>query len=166
MSATRVATEEDVAFATIGELRALLDARSLSSVELTRLCLDRLSRLGPQYNAVAALMPDRALAEAAAADERLANGRPRSILDSIPYGVKDLLAARGAPTTYSSGPFADQVLDYDAAAVARLDRAGAVLAAKLAMMELAGFHSGTTGASLHGPGRNPWDVRSRPGQHG
>jgi aspartyl-tRNA(Asn)/glutamyl-tRNA(Gln) amidotransferase subunit A len=75
----------------------------------------------------------------------------------VPYGAKDLLAARGAPTTFSSGAYADQVLDFDAAAIDRLRRSGAVLAAKLAMMELAGFHSGSTSASLHGPGLNPWD---------
>ena len=113
---------EDIAFATIGELRGLLDRRSVSAVELARIFLDRLATIGPRYNALAAVMPDRALAEARAADRRMASGSPASPLDGMPYGAKDLLAARGAPTTFSSGAYADQVLDFDAAAIERLRR--------------------------------------------
>ena len=149
---------DDLAFTTAAGLAQLLERGYLSSVELTRLALARLERLGPRFNAVAAAMPERALAEARRADEARRQGRVRSRLLGIPYGAKDLLAARGAPTTWGAPPYRDQVFDFDGAVVQRLGRAGAVLAAKLAMVELAGgggyrFPS----ASLQGPGRTPWN---------
>ena len=75
----------------------------------------------------------------------------------IPYGAKDLLAARGAPTIWGSGAYRDQVFDYDAAAIEKLHAAGAPLIGKLALMELAGLHGGIH-SSVHGPGLNPWDT--------
>src|SRR5688572_13249472 len=153
MTATPPTDLDDLAFATAGELSVLLAAGRVSAVELTRLALDRLERLGPRYNAVAAIMAERALAEARASDEARRAGRLRGPLHGIPYGAKDLLAARGAPTTWGAPPYRHQVFDVDATVVKRLSRAGAVLAAKLAMVELAGgggyrFAS----ASLQGPG--------------
>ncbi|MEK6620786.1 MAG: amidase, partial [Chloroflexota bacterium] len=112
-----------------------------------------------RYNAIATVLADRALAEARSADRALARGAARSPLLGIPYGAKDLLAARGGPTTWGAAPFRDQVFDRDATAVAKLRRAGAVLAAKLAMVELAGGGGYRyPSASLQGPGRNPWNV--------
>ena len=131
----------------------------MSAVELATETVDRLASLGPRYNAVASLMRTRALREAAAADRALARGDPRSLLLGIPYGAKDLLAARGAPTTWGAAPYKDQKLRSDATAVAKLRRSGAVLAAKLAMVELAGGGGYRyPSASLQGPGLNPWDL--------
>jgi aspartyl-tRNA(Asn)/glutamyl-tRNA(Gln) amidotransferase subunit A len=77
----------------------------------------------------------------------------------VPYGAKDLLAAKGAPTTWGAPPYRDQTFETDATAIARLARAGAVLAAKLAMVELAGGGGYRyPSASLQGPGRNPWNT--------
>ena len=90
-----------IAFKTIPELGAMLRRKQISSVELTQLYLRRLEKYGPKLNAVVTLMPDRALREAKAADAALARGNDRGPLHGIPYGVKDLLAARGAPTTRS-----------------------------------------------------------------
>ena len=148
----------EIRFATAAELTRALRRRRVSAVELARAALDLLERLGPHYNAVAALMGERALAEAARADRALARkgGGP---LTGVPYGAKDLLAARGAPTTWGAPPYRDQIIDDDATAVARLGRAGAVLAAKLAMVELAGGGGYRyPSASLQGPGRNPWNT--------
>lgn len=104
-------------------------------------------------------MRTRALREAAAADRALARGEARSPLLGIPYGAKDLLAARGAPTTWGAAPYRDRVIRMDATAVTKLRRAGAILAAKLAMVELAGGGGYRyPSASLQGPGRNPWDT--------
>ena len=148
----------DPLFATIGELRLALRRRRISSVELTRLALDRLSTVGRSYNAVARVLPDHALREARAADRRLGSGRPTGPLTGIPYGAKDLLALRGVPTTWGAPPFARQVFDYDAAVITSLRSAGAVLAAKLAMIELAGGGGYRwPSASLTGPARNPWN---------
>jgi hypothetical protein len=63
------------------------------------------------------------------------------------------------PTTWGAAPYRDQVIDRDAMAIAKLRRAGAVLAAKLAMVELAGGGGYRyASASLHGPGLDPWDT--------
>ena len=103
-------------------------------------------------------MRERARREARRADAALKKRDGRPLL-GIPYGAKDLLAAKGAPTTWGAPPFRDQVFDSDATAIARLGRAGAVLAAKLAMVELAGGGGYRyPSASLQGPGRNPWNI--------
>ena len=146
----------DLSFAPVTELRGLLDRRAVSSRELAAHFLDRLERIGPTYNALAALTRDRALEEADAADRELARGGGGPLL-GIPYGAKDLLAARGAPTIWGSGAYRDQVFDYDAAAIEKLHAAGAPLLGKLALMELAGLHGGIH-SSVHGPGLNPWDT--------
>ncbi len=104
-------------------------------------------------------MRDRAHREAVRADAALARRDARPLL-GVPYGAKDLLAAKGAPTTWGAPPYRDQVFDTDATAIARLARAGGVLAAKLAMVELAGGGGYRyPSASLQGPGRT--DVRPR-----
>ena len=136
----------------------------VTSEELTRLALERLQRLGPRYNAVATVTAGRALAEARARDRARTRGAPRGDLHGIPYGAKDLLAARGAPTTWGAPPYRDQVFDADATVVQRLGRAGAVLAAKLAMVELAGGGGYRyPSASLQGPGKTPWSPGTGPG---
>lgn len=146
-------------FLTISELAAGLRRKRFSAVELARGALDRLDAEGGRYNAVASVMPDRALREARAADARRQSGRRIGMLDGIPYGAKDLLAARGARTTWGAPPFARQVLDFDAAVVESLHGAGAVLVAKLAMIELAGGGGYRyASASLQGPCRNPWNL--------
>ncbi|MEP7003749.1 MAG: amidase [Chloroflexota bacterium] len=119
--------------------------------------LDLLETHGPRYNALAALMRDRALVEARRADRTRATAR--SALHGIPYGAKDLVAAKGAATTWGAPPYKDQRFDEDATVITKLGRAGGVLAAKLAMVELAGGGGYRyPSASLQGPGRNPWDV--------
>src|SRR5262249_49090350 len=76
----------------------------------------------------------------------------------IPYAVKDLLAVKGHPTTWGAKPYASQVFDYDALVVEKLDKAGAILIGKLAMIELAGGGDyNTPAASLTGATLNPWD---------
>lgn len=130
----------------------------MSAVELADEYCDLLEREGPRYNALAALMRERARREATRADAALRK-RDAPALTGIPYGAKDLLAARGAPTTWGAPPYRDQVIDEDATAIARLGRSGAVLAAKLAMVELAGGGGYRyPSASLQGPGRNPWNT--------
>jgi aspartyl-tRNA(Asn)/glutamyl-tRNA(Gln) amidotransferase subunit A len=147
------------AFAQITELAEALRSRRMSAVELAGETLDRLEHIGPRYNAVATVMRARALREAASADRAIAKGDTRSALIGIPYGAKDLVAARGAPTTWGAAPFKDQRFREDATAVAKLRRSGAVLAAKLAMVELAGGGGYRyPSASLQGPGRDPWDA--------
>ena len=148
------------AYAGLGELGRALRAKEVSSVELTKFFLERLEKHGPGLGAVVTITRERALREAEAADADLAAGKTQNRpLLGIPYGVKDLLAARGAPTTYGAEPYRNQWLDFDATVVEKLAAAGAVLVAKLAMVELAGgFGYNNADASFTGPGRTPWNT--------
>jgi aspartyl-tRNA(Asn)/glutamyl-tRNA(Gln) amidotransferase subunit A len=148
------------AYASIDELGRALRAKEVSSVELAKFHLDRLEKFGAQLGAVVTLTRERALREAEAADRDIAAGNTQNRpLLGIPYGVKDLLATKGIPTTWGAEPFRAQVFDYDAAVVEKLTAAGAVLVAKLAMVELAGgFGYNNADASFTGPGRTPWNT--------
>jgi aspartyl-tRNA(Asn)/glutamyl-tRNA(Gln) amidotransferase subunit A len=151
-------TGDDIAYSTITELQALLTAKTISSVELTQLYLDRLEKYGPVYNAVVSILHERGLREAKRLDRERARGTVRGPLHGIPYGVKDLLATPDAPTTWGAAPYRRQRFDYDATVVAKLTAAGAVLIAKLAMIELAGgFGYNDADASFTGPARTPWN---------
>jgi aspartyl-tRNA(Asn)/glutamyl-tRNA(Gln) amidotransferase subunit A len=148
---------DSLAFATVADLGRRLWSREFTSVELTRFFLDRLERLGPKLNAVVTVTRERALAEAQQADNEFCSGRYRGPLHGIPYGAKDLLATKGIPTTWGAAPFKDQVFDEDAVVITKLRDAGAVLAAKLAMVEIAGgLGYRQANASFTGPGLNPW----------
>jgi aspartyl-tRNA(Asn)/glutamyl-tRNA(Gln) amidotransferase subunit A len=150
--------EASITFATIDELGARLRRREISAVELARQALDRLDTIGRSLNAVAILTPERALAEAGQADAELAAGHDRGPLHGIPYGLKDLVATAGIPTSWGVGSLRDQVFDRDAAVAERLRDRGAVLVAKLATGELAGgFSTDERYAAMTGPGINPWD---------
>ncbi len=152
-------SDGDWIFRSATELGRALRARKTSSVELTRIFLDRLERLGPAYHALAALTPDLAMQQARRADRLLRSGVAASPLLGVPYGAKDLLATKGIPTRWGSPAHRDQVLDHDATVIRRLADTGAVLAGKLAMVELAGGGGYEyANASLHGPGLNPWNV--------
>ena len=147
-------------FLPVRELGARIRDRRLSPVELTGACLDRLERLGGRYHAVVSLMRAPALREARAAEQEIRSGKYRGPLHGIPYGAKDLLATRGVPTTWGAAPYRHQVFDHDATVVERLREAGAILAAKLAMVELAGgMGYNHADASFTGPGLSPWNTR-------
>jgi aspartyl-tRNA(Asn)/glutamyl-tRNA(Gln) amidotransferase subunit A len=153
-------THDDLAFADVVELQRHLTAKRVSSVELTELYLGRLETYGPVYNAVVTILHDRARREAKRADAERARGRVRGPLHGIPYGVKDLLATPDAPTTWGAQPYRTQRFAFDATVVKKLTAAGAVLLAKLAMVELAGgFGYGDADASFTGPGRTPWNAK-------
>lgn len=146
------------AFATIRELGAALRRGETTSQALTTLFLERLERFGPALNAVVTVTRARALQQAQRADQELAAGQDRGPLHGIPYGAKDLLATQGIPTTWGAAPFRDQVFAEDATVIRRLESAGAVLVAKLALVELAGgFGYRQADATFTGPGRNAWD---------
>lgn len=148
----------DIFFASISELNAKLRAKEFSCRELTRAFCDRIERIGPRYNALALSLRKQALSKAKDVDRELKRDRTRGPLQGIPYGVKDLLAVKKQPTTWGAKPYAAQVFDYDAHIIERLDKVGAILIAKLSMVELAGGGDyRTAAASLTGPGLNPWD---------
>lgn len=142
---------EELAFEPVRVLAELVRTRKVTSRALTDMYLARIARLDPQLHAVVTLLPERARAQASAADEEIARGHYRGPLHGIPWGAKDLLATRAHPTTWGSGAHRTQQIEEDATVVRRLDDAGAVLLAKLTLGELAMgdvWFGGTT--------RNPW----------
>ena len=152
-----VSNEDQVAFATVRQLGELLRTKKMTSVALTNLYLARLKRYDPLLHFVITFTEERALTQAAQADEEMAAGRYRGPLHGIPWGAKDLLAVKGYPTTWGAGPYLNQHFDYDAEVVKRLDAAGAVLVAKLTLGALAQ-------GDLWGPApgtrtRNPWSPK-------
>jgi len=143
----------------VHELSGKIRKREISPVALAAAYLDGLERVGPSLGAVVTVTRDLAMDEARTAEAEIAAGNWRGPLHGIPYGVKDLLATRGIPTTWGAEPFREQVFDDDATVVRRLREAGAVLIAKLAMVELAGaLGYANPDASFTGPGRCPWNV--------
>ena len=152
---------DDIFYATVGELNAGLKSKHFSSVELVRAFAQRLEQLGPRYNALALPLTAVAIRRAQEVDKELKRQRYRGALQGIPFGAKDLLSYAGHPTTWGALPYAAQTFDYTATILQKLDKVGAVLVGKLAMVELAGGGGyRTAAASMFGPGLNPWD-RSR-----
>jgi Asp-tRNA(Asn)/Glu-tRNA(Gln) amidotransferase A subunit family amidase len=144
-------TVDDLAFATVPQLAALIRTRKISSVELTKMYLGRLKRYGPKLLCVVTLTEDLALRQALDADHEIKRGKYRGPLHGIPWGAKDLLATKGIKTTWGAEPYRNQMIDYDAAVVERLRNAGAVLVAKLSMGALAQGPKWFGGVT-----RNPW----------
>lgn len=156
-----MAIDPALAFATIRELGKRLRAREFSSVELTEFFLQRLETIGKRLNAVVTVTRELALRQAEAADRDLKAGKDGGPLHGIPYGAKDLLATREAPTTWGAAPYRERVIDDEATVVSKLREAGAVLTAKLAMVELAGgLGYRQANAAFTGPGLNPWATDS------
>jgi Asp-tRNA(Asn)/Glu-tRNA(Gln) amidotransferase A subunit family amidase len=148
----RPATLDELAYWPITHLADLVRRREVTALELTDLYLARLERHNPALNCVVTLTTERARDQARALDLETAAGRYRGLLHGIPWGVKDIVAARGYRTTWGAAPFEHRVLDQDATVVERLDAAGAVLVAKLTTGELAfgdQWYGGRT--------NNPWN---------
>jgi Asp-tRNA(Asn)/Glu-tRNA(Gln) amidotransferase A subunit family amidase len=145
---------EDIAFWSITQLAALIRTKQISSVELTKLYLDRLRRYDPTLRCVVTFTDDLALKQARRADRKIARGEYRGLLHGIPYGAKDLLATRGIRTTWGAEPYRDQVPAVNAAVIDRLEEAGAVLIAKLSVGALAMDDVWLDGVMT----KNPWNL--------
>jgi aspartyl-tRNA(Asn)/glutamyl-tRNA(Gln) amidotransferase subunit A len=146
---------------TIDEARALIAARKLSPVEITRAYLARIEKLNPRINAYITVMGDAALKQAQALEAELAKGRPRGPLHGVPIALKDNIDTAGVKTTAASAVFADRIPKEDAVVVRKLRDAGAVILGKLNMHEFA--YGGTSVVSHFGPVRNPWNTDYSPG---
>ncbi len=157
LAALAAAANTDPHWLSIDEAAALIRARKLSPVELTRLTLARIERLNPSLNAFITVTAEQALADAKA----LENRKPRGPLHGIPVALKDLYDTRGVRTTAASKHFANRVPTEDADAVRALREAGAVIVGKCNMDEFAYNYTGET--SAYGTSRNPWDMRLSPG---
>jgi Asp-tRNA(Asn)/Glu-tRNA(Gln) amidotransferase A subunit family amidase len=144
---------EELAFYSVRDLAELIRTKKVTSTQLTKMYLERLKKYGPELECVVTLTEDLALEQARKADEEIAYGHYRGYLHGIPYGLKDLLALEGYKTTWGAEPYKDQVIDETATVVKKLERAGAVLVAKLTLGALAWgdvWYGGMT--------RNPWNL--------
>ena len=144
----------------LAEISAALSAKKVSSVELTKLCLERIARFDAGLKAFVTVDDTRALAQAQQADARRARGEAGP-LTGIPIAHKDIFCTRGLRTTCGSRMLADFVSPYDAHVVERFAAEGTVLLGKCNMDEFAMGSSSET--SWFGPVRNPWDKARVPG---
>src|SRR6185295_8314743 len=122
---------------TIAEASRLIEARTLSPVELTRALLERIKAAEPVISSFLTVTADTALAQARRAESEIASGRRRGPLHGIPYGAKDNFETRGIRTTGHSRLYQHYVPKENAAVIDRLDAEGAILLGKLALHELA-----------------------------
>jgi aspartyl-tRNA(Asn)/glutamyl-tRNA(Gln) amidotransferase subunit A len=141
-------------------LAQALAAREISSEELTQLFLGRIARYNPQINAYLTVDPEKSLAQARAADQRLGSGSGGP-LTGIPLAQKDIFCAKGWLTTCGSKMLGNFVSPYDATVIERFNTAGAVNLGKTNMDEFAMGSSNET--SYFGPVKNPWDTTRVPG---
>lgn len=146
-------TDAEIAFLPAHRLSALIRQRKLTSGRLTEIYLERIKRLNPTLRCAVTIMDEQARTEARRADAEIAAGHYRGPLHGIPYGIKDLFSAKGAPTTWGSRDFETRVIDVDAEVVVRLREAGAVLMAKLATGLFA-----SNDWWFRGRTNNPWDI--------
>jgi aspartyl-tRNA(Asn)/glutamyl-tRNA(Gln) amidotransferase subunit A len=143
-------------FLSVQEASALIRARKVSPVELTRACLARIDALNPSLNAFITITAESALAQAQRAESEVQRGQWRGPLHGIPIALKDLIDTAGVKTTAASALFKDRIPQEDATVVLRLKEAGAVLLGKLNMHEFA--YGGTSVPSYYGRVSNPWDL--------
>ncbi len=142
------------------QLSVALAARKISSVELTQLYLDRIAQHNPALNAYITVNPEMSLAQAKAADARIAAGQADT-LTGIPFAQKDIFCAKGWLTTCGSKMLHNFVSPYDAHVISQFNEAGAVNLGKTNMDEFAMGSSNET--SYYGPVKNPWDTQRVPG---
>ncbi len=148
----RPANLEDVAFWPLAHLAQLLKTRQVTSVELTRMYIDRLKRFNPTLNFVVTMTDDLAMQQAQLADREIAAGKYRGPLHGMPWGCKDIIAVPGYPTQWGSGAFKGQTFEIEATVPRLLREAGAVLVAKLTSGELAAGDQWFGGRT-----NSPWD---------
>lgn len=147
--------KDELAFYTIGQLAELIKTKQISSTELTKFFIERLKKFDPVLYCVVSFTEERAFSQAKIADEEIASGKYRGLLHGIPFAVKDLLATKDYKTTWGAMPYKDQIIDEDATVITKLEKAGAILIAKLSMGALAWGD-----VWFGGKTRNPWDPNS------
>ncbi len=145
---------------TLSQLASGLHKKSFSSVELTSHFLDRIKQYDNQLNSYITVCDKTALAQAKAADERLAQGNAGP-LTGIPIGQKDIFCTQGIKTSCGSKMLDNFIAPYSATLIEKCDTAGMVMLGKLNMDEFA--MGSSTENSFYGPSKNPWDENTVPG---
>jgi Asp-tRNA(Asn)/Glu-tRNA(Gln) amidotransferase A subunit family amidase len=152
---SRSHADEDPYTMTASEIALEVRAGSLSPVEVVKSCLERIDRIEPSVLAWVHLDRSGALETARTLEAEARDGRFRGPLHGVPIGIKDIIAVAGMVTTNGSAEFAHERPQSDAACVARLKAAGAVVLGKTATTQ---FASGDPA-----PTRNPWNLEHTPG---
>lgn len=145
---------------TIAELSKSLASKEISSVELTKLFLDRIHRLDEKLNSFITVTDELALSTAKQADEARAKGIA-GVLTGIPIAHKDIFCTDGVKTSCGSHMLDNFISPYDATVVTNLKAAGTVMLGKTNMDEFAMGSSNET--SYYGPVKNPWNIECVPG---
>ena len=146
---------------TAADMASALAAKEISSVELTKQHLDRISSVDGKINAFLHIDNTGALEQAAEIDKKRASGEKLSPLAGVPIAVKDILAQKGIPTTAGSKILEGWRPPYDSTVVAKLKAAGVVILGKTNMDEFA--MGSSTENSAYGTTQNPWDLTRTPG---
>ncbi len=153
-ASTKPESDIDLVYASLVDQAAWLQAGKVSSVELTKLYLDRLEKFDSELHCVVTLLRDTAMEEARAADERRAKQQSLGILDGIPWVAKDLMAVPPHKTTWGAEPYRHQVRPNISTVAKRLQTAGGVLLAKVSLGALAWGDVWFGGMT-----RNPWQTK-------
>lgn len=153
--------DDEQAWWSAAELAAAIRARQVSPVEGVERCLARIAALNPRLNAFCTVAADAALAAARQAERQVMAGGALGPLHGVPLAIKDMTHTADIRTTFGSAIFEHFVPDEDAAVVARLKAAGAIVVGKTSTPEFA--MKGTTDSPLFGVTRNPWDTTLTPG---
>jgi aspartyl-tRNA(Asn)/glutamyl-tRNA(Gln) amidotransferase subunit A len=156
---------DDLCLLSAAELRRRFSGKEISPLEVTSAVLARAERLQGELNCFITLCADEALAQARDAERRIMSGEPARLLDGVPFTVKDIVNTKGVRTTFGAVPYANNVPDHDAVAVARLRAAGAILIGKTTTPEFGS--KCLTDSPLFGRTRNAWSrERSSGGSSG
>lgn len=149
----RPKNDTEVAFMSISELASLIKYKKITATELTNIYLKRIAKYDDTLQSFITVTKELALKQAAKADQEIAAGKYRGILHGIPYGIKDLAAIPGYPTTWGAAPYQGQTIDQTATVAAKLEAAGAILLGKLVSGSLA-----RGDVWFDGKTKNPWNL--------
>ncbi len=156
-----ISTGEEIHYKSATEVAQLIVDKKISSLELTKLMLDRIEKIEPKVNAINVLLKDDAIKKAKEADAALAKGTILGPLHGVPITIKDTFRIKGVITTVGNPALSDYVPEYDAVSVARLKNAGAIILGNTNVPYMLDDHQSFN--EIYGRTNNPWNLEHSPG---